>query len=77
MTKVTSLGATGVFTINVTGLAQNTGYSFKAYAINSRGNDLHLASVHLHHAGGGTTDRNKDRRFRGELHQPDECGRLV
>ena len=37
VTKMTSLGATGVFTVNVTGLAQGTGYSFKAYATNVAG----------------------------------------
>lgn len=37
VTKVTASGTTGVFTANSTGLLANTGYSFKAYAINSRG----------------------------------------
>lgn len=35
--KVTSPGTTGVFTVIVTGLAQGTGYSFKAYATNGGG----------------------------------------
>ena len=37
VTKVTATGTTGVFTAPVTGLSPNTGYSFKAYAINSVG----------------------------------------
>ncbi len=37
VTKVTGVGTTGVFTVNVTGLTANTGYSFKAYATNSAG----------------------------------------
>ncbi|MEO6753391.1 MAG: hypothetical protein ABIP85_16565, partial [Chthoniobacteraceae bacterium] len=37
VTKVTGTGTTGVFTVNVTGLIQNTGYSFKAYATNGAG----------------------------------------
>ncbi len=37
VTKVTSVGTTGVFTISASGLTQGTGYSFKAYAINSIG----------------------------------------
>jgi hypothetical protein len=37
VTKVTTSGTTGVFTVNVTGLSPNTGYTFKAYAINSGG----------------------------------------
>lgn len=35
--KVIGAGTTGVFTVAATGLAQGTGYSFKAYAINSQG----------------------------------------
>ncbi|WP_395740027.1 fibronectin type III domain-containing protein [Prosthecobacter sp.] len=35
--KVTTTGTTGIFTTPVTGLSPNTGYSFKAYAINSIG----------------------------------------
>ena len=35
--KATRTGTTGVFTVPVTGLTQTTGYSFKAYAINSLG----------------------------------------
>ncbi len=37
VTKVTGAGTTGVFALYVSGLAQNTGYSFKAYATNSVG----------------------------------------
>lgn len=37
VTKVITTGTTGVFTLNATGLLANTGYSFKAYAINSMG----------------------------------------
>ncbi len=37
VTKQTSAGTTGVFTVNATGLASGTGYSFKAYATNSQG----------------------------------------
>ncbi len=37
VTKFTSAGTTGIFTVNVTGLTQGTGYSFKAYATNSAG----------------------------------------
>lgn len=37
VTKVTGTGTTGVFTVNATGLAASTGYSFKAYATNSVG----------------------------------------
>ena len=37
VTKVTTTGNTGVFTLPVTGLTQGTGYTFKAYAINSEG----------------------------------------
>ena len=37
VTKITGVGTTGAFTVNVTGLTQNTGYSFNAYAINSSG----------------------------------------
>ena len=37
VTKVTAAGTTGVFTVNVTGLALGAGYSFKAYATNSLG----------------------------------------
>ena len=37
VTKVTSAGTTGVFTINASALTAGTGYSFKAYAINSVG----------------------------------------
>jgi hypothetical protein len=33
--KVTVAGTTGLFSTNVTGLLANTGYSFKAYAINN------------------------------------------
>lgn len=35
--KVTTTGTTGVFTVPVTGLTQGSGYSYKAYAINSQG----------------------------------------
>ncbi len=35
--KVITTGTTGAFTIPVTGLTQGTGYSYKAYAINSQG----------------------------------------
>ena len=37
VTKVTTTGTTGVFTVNVSSLAVGTGYSFAAYAINSAG----------------------------------------
>ncbi len=37
VTKVTASGTTGVFTVDLTGLAGGTGYSFVAYAINSTG----------------------------------------
>ena len=37
VTKVTASGTTGIFTATVTGLTQGTGYSYKAYAINSKG----------------------------------------
>lgn len=37
VTKVTAAGTTGVFTASVTGLTQGTGYSYRAYAINSQG----------------------------------------
>ncbi len=37
VTNLTSSGTTGVFTVNVTGLVPNSGYSFKAYATNSIG----------------------------------------
>ena len=37
VTKVTTTGTTGVFTVPVTGLTASSGYSFKAYAINSDG----------------------------------------
>jgi hypothetical protein len=37
VTKVVGTGTTGVFSVVVTGLPQGTGYSFKAYAINSQG----------------------------------------
>lgn len=37
VTKVTATGNTGLFNTLVTGLAQGTGYSYKAYAINSQG----------------------------------------
>jgi hypothetical protein len=37
VTKVTSTGTTGVVTATITGLTQGTGYSYKAYAINSEG----------------------------------------
>jgi len=37
VTKLVTSGTTGVFTAAVTGLTANTGYSFKAYAINSTG----------------------------------------
>jgi len=37
VTKVTTAGTTGIFTVPVTGLTQGTGYSFKAYAINEEG----------------------------------------
>jgi hypothetical protein len=35
--KVTALGATDLFSVSITGLASNTGYTFKPYAINSAG----------------------------------------
>ena len=37
VTKIPGTGTTGVFTVNATGLILNTGYSFKAYAINAAG----------------------------------------
>ncbi len=37
VTKVTAAGATGVFTVSASSLTASTGYSFKAYAINSAG----------------------------------------
>jgi hypothetical protein len=37
VTKATSSGTTGVFTVNVTSLTAGSAYSFKAYAINSQG----------------------------------------
>jgi formylglycine-generating enzyme required for sulfatase activity/sugar lactone lactonase YvrE len=37
VTKLTATGTTGVFSMPVTGLTQNTNYSFKVYAINSQG----------------------------------------
>jgi len=37
VTKVTAAGTTGIFTVGVSGLSAGTGYSFKAYAINSAG----------------------------------------
>jgi uncharacterized delta-60 repeat protein len=37
VTNVATTGTTGVFTVPVTGLAANSGYSFKAYAINGVG----------------------------------------
>ncbi len=37
VTKVTAVGTTGVFTVPITGLTRGTGYSYKAYAINSLG----------------------------------------
>jgi hypothetical protein len=37
VTNVTAAGTTGVFTAPVSGLTQGTGYSYKAYAINSQG----------------------------------------
>ena len=37
VTKVTTTGTTGVFTVPVSTLSAGTGYSYKAYAINSRG----------------------------------------
>ncbi len=37
VTKVTTTGTTGVFTVPVTGLTASSGYTFKAYAINSDG----------------------------------------
>lgn len=37
VTKITTSGTTGVFTVNVSGLAPAGSYSFKAYAINSAG----------------------------------------
>ncbi|MEO8133509.1 MAG: cadherin-like beta sandwich domain-containing protein [Betaproteobacteria bacterium] len=37
VTKLAGSGSTGVFTLNATGLTADTGYSFKAYAINSVG----------------------------------------
>jgi sulfatase modifying factor 1 len=37
VTKVTATGTTGVFTAQLSGLAPGTGYSYKAYAINSQG----------------------------------------
>ena len=35
--KVAGTGTTGVFTVSATGLVANSGYSFKAYATNSKG----------------------------------------
>ena len=37
VTKITTSGTTGVFTTNAINLTELTGYSFKAYAVNSRG----------------------------------------
>jgi hypothetical protein len=37
VTKATTTGTTGVFTVAVSGLTQGTGYSYKAYATNSAG----------------------------------------
>jgi hypothetical protein len=37
VTKVTTTGTTGVFTLAVSGLSMSTGYSFKAYATNASG----------------------------------------
>jgi spore germination protein GerM len=37
VTKLAITGTTGVFTVPVTGLTQGTGYSYRAYAINSQG----------------------------------------
>ena len=37
VTKVTTTGTTGVFTVAVTGLTQGSAYTFKAYATNLRG----------------------------------------
>jgi hypothetical protein len=45
VTKLTSTGTTGMFTVPVTGLLPNTGYSFKAYAINSQGTSYTSVAV--------------------------------
>ena len=37
VTKTTTSGTTGVFTVSITGLTTATGYTFKAYATNARG----------------------------------------
>ena len=37
VTKITSLGTTGIFNVNVTGLTPHTNYSFRAYATNNLG----------------------------------------
>ena len=45
VTKVTTTGTTGVFTVPVSGLGGNTGYSFKAYATNAVGTAYTSAST--------------------------------
>jgi sugar lactone lactonase YvrE len=45
VTKVVGTGTTGVFSVAVTGLAQGTGYSYKAYAINSQGTSYTSAAT--------------------------------
>jgi hypothetical protein len=44
VTKVLGTGTTGTFTVNVTGLANATTYSFRAYAINALGTS-HTAAI--------------------------------
>lgn len=44
-TKVPTTGTTGVFTVAVTGLGSNNGYSFKAYAINAAGTSYSAVST--------------------------------
>jgi uncharacterized delta-60 repeat protein len=45
VTKVTTTGTTGVFTVSVTGLTASSGYSFKAYAINGVGTNYTSAAT--------------------------------
>ena len=45
VTKLTSVGTTGVFTVPVTGLLPNTSYSYKAYATNSYGTSYTSVAV--------------------------------
>ena len=45
VTKVTTTGTTGIFTVPVTGLTASSGYSFKAYAISAGGEFYAYTSV--------------------------------